>query len=361
MTLARAFLGDIIDNPTDDTPRLVYADWLEDEGESERAEFIRVQCRRSCLPADDPQQHVLAARESDLLTRHESEWLATLPALEGVTWVGFQRGFVESVFVENVDAFLTHAPALFAAAPIRCVRIGKIDPSSAHGLAGSLFLRRLRELCLGNASGLCRECVYSLARSPHIDYLESLLLHDNDLGDEAIAELAYSKHLWSLRELYVSGTQMGDTGAAALGRNSRMPNLTDLDLRDNRIGDEGAAGIAGSVGLHRLATLGLLNNHIGAEGAAALALTVRLPALAYLYLNYNPIGDAGAAALAASPHRGGLIELDLRHCDIGDAGAEALAGSPYLEQVRWLWLSGNRLRMETLTLLRRRFGERLRI
>lgn len=30
--------------PQDDSPRLVYADWLDDNGQPERAEFIRVQC-----------------------------------------------------------------------------------------------------------------------------------------------------------------------------------------------------------------------------------------------------------------------------------------------------------------------------
>ena len=38
-----AFLRAIKDNPDDDTPRLVYADWLEEHGEPERAELIRVQ------------------------------------------------------------------------------------------------------------------------------------------------------------------------------------------------------------------------------------------------------------------------------------------------------------------------------
>jgi uncharacterized protein (TIGR02996 family) len=35
------FLQAIIDAPEDDAPRLVYADWLEDNGQPERAEFIR--------------------------------------------------------------------------------------------------------------------------------------------------------------------------------------------------------------------------------------------------------------------------------------------------------------------------------
>ena len=38
-----ALLAAILANPAEDVPRLVYADWLEEHGESERAEFIRVQ------------------------------------------------------------------------------------------------------------------------------------------------------------------------------------------------------------------------------------------------------------------------------------------------------------------------------
>jgi uncharacterized protein (TIGR02996 family) len=44
MTHDDAFLHDIIENPDDDRPRLVYADWLDDHGQAERAAFIRVQC-----------------------------------------------------------------------------------------------------------------------------------------------------------------------------------------------------------------------------------------------------------------------------------------------------------------------------
>lgn len=36
-------LVDILGSGEDDTPRLIYADWLQDHGEPERAEFIRVQ------------------------------------------------------------------------------------------------------------------------------------------------------------------------------------------------------------------------------------------------------------------------------------------------------------------------------
>ncbi len=39
-----SFLTAICESPADDLPRLVYADWLEENGEADRAEFIRVQC-----------------------------------------------------------------------------------------------------------------------------------------------------------------------------------------------------------------------------------------------------------------------------------------------------------------------------
>jgi uncharacterized protein (TIGR02996 family) len=47
---ADAFLQAICAKPEDDTPRLVYADWLEEQGDTDRAEFIRVQCELEKVP-----------------------------------------------------------------------------------------------------------------------------------------------------------------------------------------------------------------------------------------------------------------------------------------------------------------------
>ncbi len=45
-----AFLRAIFDAPEDDTPRLVYADFLQEQGQGEWAEFIRWQCGRGEKP-----------------------------------------------------------------------------------------------------------------------------------------------------------------------------------------------------------------------------------------------------------------------------------------------------------------------
>lgn len=44
MTEGEAIYRAILANPADDTPRLVYADWLQEHGQEEWAEFVRVQC-----------------------------------------------------------------------------------------------------------------------------------------------------------------------------------------------------------------------------------------------------------------------------------------------------------------------------
>ena len=42
-----ALLREVLRVPDEDTPRLVYADWLQEQGEGERAEFIRASIRLS--------------------------------------------------------------------------------------------------------------------------------------------------------------------------------------------------------------------------------------------------------------------------------------------------------------------------
>lgn len=47
-----AMLMAVLASPADDLPRLVYADWLDEQGEADRAEFVRVQCRIATLNAE---------------------------------------------------------------------------------------------------------------------------------------------------------------------------------------------------------------------------------------------------------------------------------------------------------------------
>lgn len=87
MSDATALLAAIRAAPEDDAPRLVYADWLEEHGQPERAEFIRVQCelaRRDSL--------ALRQREAELTARYCEVFAGSL-ASPGIRFQ-FHRGFI---------------------------------------------------------------------------------------------------------------------------------------------------------------------------------------------------------------------------------------------------------------------------
>lgn len=75
MTEYESLLCAVCKNPDDDTLRLVSADWLEENGEEARAEFIRVQCELALGPQGN-QQAALAEREQKLLAANREAWEA---------------------------------------------------------------------------------------------------------------------------------------------------------------------------------------------------------------------------------------------------------------------------------------------
>src|SRR5262245_27088304 len=83
MSALTALLRECAENPEDDAPRMVLADWLEDHGDTARAEFVRVQVELSRLSAYDPRRPELEGRERALQTRDNLEsWLGRLMRLE---------------------------------------------------------------------------------------------------------------------------------------------------------------------------------------------------------------------------------------------------------------------------------------
>ena len=63
------FIEAICADPDDDAPRLVFSDWLEEHGNIDRAEFIRIQCEIG--PAHSSRgDHPLRFREGELRAEH---------------------------------------------------------------------------------------------------------------------------------------------------------------------------------------------------------------------------------------------------------------------------------------------------
>src|SRR5579862_3542121 len=123
------FLQAILAAPDDDTPRLIYADWLEERGDV-RAEFIRVQCELARLSPDEPQYPDLEERAEDLIDEHGETWAGKVKSI--VTDYEFRRGFVERVSL-GAKKFLTHGAKLFQMAPVRDMKLTRLGSSTITG------------------------------------------------------------------------------------------------------------------------------------------------------------------------------------------------------------------------------------
>jgi uncharacterized protein (TIGR02996 family) len=84
---AAALLAAIRAAPDDDAPRLVYADSLDEYGQPERAEFIRVQ-----IELAQHESPALRRREAELLAEHHDEFAEVSAGLQ--LRFRFDRGFV---------------------------------------------------------------------------------------------------------------------------------------------------------------------------------------------------------------------------------------------------------------------------
>ena len=85
-----ALLRAICANPNEDTPRLAFADYLDENGSADRAAFIRAQVELATLKDDSMHRRELAFRCRQLLDANEDEWLDPREAFER-DW-GWSRG-----------------------------------------------------------------------------------------------------------------------------------------------------------------------------------------------------------------------------------------------------------------------------
>jgi uncharacterized protein (TIGR02996 family) len=386
MSSHEAFLQAILEDPDDDTPRLVYADWLDEHGDPDRGEFIRVQCERARLPADDPRQSELQARERRLFILHLRAWAAGARAWPGgLADVRFRRGFVEQLRHWEPETFVEQADGTLAAHPVRDV---EILPAEAHrqgwgeALADCPSLGRLHTLRIrAHPADLLAVC-----RSPHLAALHSLSLHNNPwTGDATLAELVGAGSsplpaaLRTLRSLVLQHNSLTDEGVIALAAsplartltglvlsvnwgitldglrslcNSPLwPRLEELGLRDiSRVRKDTRPLLADTLPRSRIRRLDLsgyprvgVRGHRGHRVAESLASASSWGPLRALNLSMGRIGSQGLRALLGCPHVGQLTWLDLCRCDLTTDDAVLLADCPRLRRLTVLKLAGNQI------------------
>jgi uncharacterized protein (TIGR02996 family) len=337
-TEAEAFLQRIRAYPDDDTHRLIFADWLDEERDP-RGQFIRVQLALAELPDSAPERSPLIVAERELLAAHREVWEAPFRGL--ATGCVFRRGFVDEVKVE-ARQFLRSARELFTAAPIRHVHLLDVSDCLPDALQCP-YLSRLAALTI-HAQHTGEPLARAVARSEYLESLKRLALSRNRFGDDAAEHLARSTYLRNLEHLDLGENQIGESGARILAASQTLAMVRRLELHDNVLGPAGAEALASSERLAALHRLGVSANEVGLPRLLTLGRAHDLLRVPVLDLSANGLTVAGLQAILARPPGEPapvrLVELDLSHNpDLGDAGAVQLTKSPWLSQLRVLSLA----------------------
>jgi uncharacterized protein (TIGR02996 family) len=215
-----AFLRAICDEPDEDAHRLVYADWLDEQGDAARADFIRIQCAqarlaRFCQPDWKPRVEPLPADE--LLPEFRKAFLAPLLDLglpecisryhygedSGFAFA-FRRGLVEDLEVFGSHAaavFVERADQIFALTPLRYLRF--IPERSFEGDPNTW-------------DPLPSDTVEAIARLPQLTRLLTLDLRGHSFTDDPIRVLVSSLRLGPASSLLLGDLYVAAGTAEAL-------------------------------------------------------------------------------------------------------------------------------------------------
>jgi uncharacterized protein (TIGR02996 family) len=413
MTEREAFVAAIAASPDEDTPRLAFADWLQEHGEDDRAHYIRLlhelNTRRSGAESwDDPPAEVreLERRARALFERHAGEWLRPFCRALGTTvppvrerwsarlwrritrrpqrpdplrhfefgFINFEawddgpvgdlalyRGFVGSVQVRLGSRRPVGDPATaFGLEPVTDLTVTVADRPAAWERLNRPCLSRVARLTidLSDENGVPPFDVYErVLRGPHWAGVSDLHLWRNIVDFQPapagyIERLAESPLLPGVRSLSLMIEQ---PNLVPLTANPRLAGVERFAAWGCRLPPEAAAAIADARFAANLEELDLSSNNLGDDGAALLAAGA-WPKLSALDLGCNDLTDAGAAALV--PLTGRLRSLSIAGGQITDAGARRLADALNPDTLESFWLSYNPLSAKMVAELRERFGDR---
>ncbi|HUR55907.1 MAG TPA: TIGR02996 domain-containing protein [Gemmataceae bacterium] len=224
------FLRAICADPADDTVRLAYADWLDENGASphapdtsdedavadcgpdrSRAEFIRLQI---ILPTRPHERDARYARIREVFAQYREAWLAELPALEGVQWgIDFRRGFCDRAIIRAADLWVEHRERIVSATPVRFLALSGAGRDGVRAALDVPEVGKLTTLALWD-SRIARGHLGVVADSPFLAELRTLILHrraapgmwpNESVTDDEAAALADTPHLPKLESLTLDG------------------------------------------------------------------------------------------------------------------------------------------------------------
>jgi uncharacterized protein (TIGR02996 family) len=283
-----ALIQAILEEPEDDTIRLIFADWLADHGHDAREDWIRASCKLASVHYRDPNWGELAEQERECFRRCRPEWWQEVTGvymyndrgmfrfevgsktaaarLGKVRWLGdaVAGGWLEKIVIKWSDSSLAQVVAKWKGAA-RDVPLF-VHPAPQIGDEGLRFYLEIPHL-------------WGLDLPAHATRNPSVLR----LGDRA-----------DLRELHLDGMPDEANIAPVFEQVGRLAGLRHLTIKGYaRPIDQDLRPLGGLSGLRELSLNGCV-----AVTDAGLAPLRHLPMLRRLRLwNCKGVSDAGIAEL----------------------------------------------------------------
>jgi uncharacterized protein (TIGR02996 family) len=384
-------------NPDDDTPRLIFADWLDDRGEAKRAAYIRAsieEYRQSTADTSASAMHEFfsahirlanvlvdwsdvelemgklhaAIFETQNLKSQPTIKSEKLPQIKGVKYGLISRGFFKSIHITKPADFLKHQKTLFRASPITSLWFERLNLEEARELTRSSDLSRIREIGFGrnvepeairaignhrDAIGVrklellageeCEEQCEALASGMKwsgVNWLElrNLDILENSTPDSIVADMLCLPQFRRIKRLCAWGNELGNATARVIATVG-LTDLSFLDLGINNIGNAGAVAIARSKLLPGLRYLDLSTNDFSGEAVPALIATPKLPKLTVLNIEGTSRNDLDLKPMTKTVRGPSLRALRIDGCELTGAFLQAFTSCSTVHGLWFLSLS----------------------
>ena len=370
MSEREALIAAICANPDDDTPRLVFADWLDENEPDARllgkkskrspsawASLIRAECELARLQADGSESAAVYEffQENDEQTLEGVRWERIMPGVgrrveltttankrrttstkarnkglprhvdSGAGWaIDTHRGFPGGVWMNNAEKFQKHIHILAPSCPPLRVTFSPYDALPAE-IASCGVLRWCREAVVS-----CHhlELVRAMSREPDTARVQKLSIQNGqqNQADEIVTEIADSPHWWGLREIFIGhGYEISAVAAERLFQAKHLHQLTRLEAMGSGWPSDTLLGLNNFT---ELRSLRIQDSSLSDVAAIRLAYLPGLANLRQIDLTGNAVGGAGCTALMTSPHLKSLTALDLTRNEVRGLDKEALANAP---------------------------------
>lgn len=353
----------VIANRDDDTPRLIYADWLDENGQSDRAAFIRAQVDAARAEPFSPLARAAESKAHLLLESHRKDWTRHLHG-RTLDIPRFQRGFIEHVAVKPIP--IESVASIFDIEPLKSLRIVRLNDDDEWQTIDSVLklpqLFQINRLELSNLNRFEHHEYQTLLTSPNLSNIRELSLRNSAVQPSWFVEMLSGNAFPNLNQLDVAEiTNLGPSLLQAFNRAShrqlRCLDASGVFLSSEQMQQVLAAGCISQIEVLRLRHTGFAGG-VGPLFHLDIGWVIPWTNLVVLDLGGQLLGDDAVRAIASQDEASSLRWLGLANNALGPDAIRLLLKSK-LNSLHYLDVRGNRFTPLAIASLKERFPEAL--